>query len=252
MGMELSASGSACNFDIAPPQKASAKVDVVATKERTPTDMVMAVKTRNGRCMRGFGCMFATLTTPVCVPRQQSPNATCGAIMQACKQQPKFPALQNMKDQYFILWVRSKRIKSWFPLNIISGTEAAKTLKSVKENAVAKAIGGDKLADFQIVKALGMSVYKQADEVKKQALQMHPKLNYARELQYGFKEIMNNTEFNDNPQPFMKIANISVIPPEEELRNILDDAGDYAREAGDKLSTVGDNVKGFFSGFGSN
>jgi len=38
-----------------------------------------------------------------------------------------FPSLSNMKDQYFILWVRSSKIRFWHPLNIVSGSEAAKT-----------------------------------------------------------------------------------------------------------------------------
>jgi hypothetical protein len=34
--------------------------------------------------------------------------------------------------------------------------------------------------------------------MKKQAVTMHSKLAVAKELQYGFKEISNNTEFNEN------------------------------------------------------
>lgn len=159
------------------------------------------------------------------------------------------PSLQNLKDQYFIVWVRSKMIKQWYPFNIISGAEAAKQLKSVAKNDIAKAVGVDKLADFQVVKAIGMSLYKQKDEVKKQALKMHPSLQYAAEVEYGYKEILNNTEFNKNPNPFMQSVNISKIPPEDELRNLLDDAADAAGKVGESITKASDNVKGFFSGF---
>eukprot|EP00930_Biecheleria_cincta_P048843 TRINITY_DN340_c0_g1_i1.p1 TRINITY_DN340_c0_g1~~TRINITY_DN340_c0_g1_i1.p1 ORF type:complete len:268 (-),score=47.79 TRINITY_DN340_c0_g1_i1:81-839(-) len=155
------------------------------------------------------------------------------------------PSLNNVKDQYFILYARSPKIKHWYAINIVSGSEAAKNLKGATNNDLAKAVGVDKLAQGQVVKALGMSMYKQNDEVMKNAREMHPPLNYASKLQYGYKEILNNTEFNKNPVPFLQLTNISLIPPEEELRNILDDAGDKLSEAGTNLAKVGDNVKGF-------
>lgn len=156
------------------------------------------------------------------------------------------PQVNNMKDQYFIIWIRSMKVKQWFPINIISGSEAAKTLKNVKDSSIAKAIGGDRLADYQIVRAIGMQLYKDNEDVKKQALTMHPVLKYAKEFQYGYKEIQNNTKFNDNPSDDMMLVNISIIPPEEELRNLLDDAGDAVEKAGSAVSKVGDNIKGFF------
>eukprot|EP00401_Gymnodinium_catenatum_P069815 CAMPEP_0117499152 /NCGR_PEP_ID=MMETSP0784-20121206/22093_1 /TAXON_ID=39447 /ORGANISM="" /LENGTH=154 /DNA_ID=CAMNT_0005294281 /DNA_START=19 /DNA_END=483 /DNA_ORIENTATION=- len=151
-----------------------------------------------------------------------------------------------MKDQYFIIWVRSNRIRQWYPMNIISGSEASKTLKNVKENKLAQAVGGDRLADYQIVKAIGMSLYQQKDEVVKQAINMHPRLKFAAGLEYGYKEIVDNAQFNENPANAMTQVNISMIPPEEELRNLLDDAGDAFSKAGSALSSIGDNIKGFF------
>lgn len=160
----------------------------------------------------------------------------------------KTPSLSNMKDQYFILWARSPRVKQWYPINIVSGSEAAKNLNSAKDNNIAKAVGADKLLEGQLVKAIGMNLYNQKDEVKKQAIQMHPQLKHAAEIQYGYKEIWNNTNFNDDPGPFLLLKNISLIPPEEELRNLLDDAGDVITNASSAISQAGDNIKGFFSG----
>jgi len=158
-----------------------------------------------------------------------------------------YPKLTNMKDQYFIIWTRSNRVKQWQPINIISGSEAAKNLKKVTENDIAKAVGVSGLAEGQIVKAIGMSLYEKKDEVEKEAKKMHPRLNYATELTYGFKEITNNTNFNKNPGPFLQPSNISIIPPEAELRNLLDEAKDFTDKAGANFAKVGDNVKGFFS-----
>eukprot|EP00440_Ansanella_granifera_P003120 gb/GFBE01003401.1/.p1 GENE.gb/GFBE01003401.1/~~gb/GFBE01003401.1/.p1 ORF type:complete len:256 (+),score=79.64 gb/GFBE01003401.1/:1-768(+) len=162
-----------------------------------------------------------------------------------------FPSLSNVKDQYFIIYSRSPKIKQWYPINIISGSEAAKAMKSATDNDIAKTLGADKLADYQIVKAIGMQLYKQKDEVKKNAVGMHAPLKYTSELQYGYKEITDNEKFNENPGPFMSLKNINLIPPEEELKNILDSAGEAVGTAGESVSKVSDNIKGFFGQLGS-
>jgi len=167
-------------------------------------------------------------------------------VQEIARRRIKFPSLNNLKDQYFIIFSRSKKVKNWFPINIISGSEASKSLKSATDNDIAKGVGLNKLADFQIVKAIGMNIYKQADEVKKNAIQMHPRLAYADDLEYGFKEIANNTRFNENPGPYMALKEIRMVPAEAELRNILDEAGDAASNIGDNVGKVGDNIKGFF------
>merc|ERR1712039_1049136 len=157
----------------------------------------------------------------------------------------QMPTVSNMKDVYYILWVRSPRVKQWYAINIVSGTEASKSLKEFTDNDVAKAVGANKLADYQIVRALGMNIYGQKEEVTKQAIQMHPGLKYAKELQFGYKEIVNNTAFNNKPVDIMNSNNISLIPPEEELKNILDQAGDAFNSTSTAVTKVGDNIKGF-------
>ncbi|CAK0865226.1 unnamed protein product [Prorocentrum cordatum] len=158
----------------------------------------------------------------------------------------KLPSVSNMKDQYYIIWVRSAKVKQWKPINIISGAEMLKNMKKMGENDVAKAIGVGGIADYQLVRSIGLQLYQQKDEVRKNAISMHKMLKYAKELQFGFKEIANNTEFNAQPFKFMSPKNVSLIPPEEELRNILDDAGDAVKDASTEISKVGDNIKGFF------
>eukprot|EP00437_Effrenium_voratum_P040900 CAMPEP_0181472090 /NCGR_PEP_ID=MMETSP1110-20121109/39416_1 /TAXON_ID=174948 /ORGANISM="Symbiodinium sp., Strain CCMP421" /LENGTH=180 /DNA_ID=CAMNT_0023597139 /DNA_START=99 /DNA_END=641 /DNA_ORIENTATION=- len=162
----------------------------------------------------------------------------------------QMPSLNNLKDQYFIIYCRSPSIKQWCPMNIVSGSEALKSLKGATDNQIAKTIGADKFAEGQIVKAVGMNLYKQRDEITEQAKKMHKGLRYTENLQFGYKEIMNNTIFNDNPGQFLDMTGIVLIPPEEELRNLLDAAGETLGEAGEQISKVGDNVKGFFGGAG--
>lgn len=158
----------------------------------------------------------------------------------------RMPSLNNLKDQYFIIYARSPIVKQWCPMNIVSGSEALKTLKGATDNQIAKTLGADKFAEGQIVKAVGMNLYKQRDEITDQAKQMHKGLRFSGDLQFGYKEIMNNTIFNENPGQFMDMSGITLIPPEEELRNLLDAAGETIGEATEKVSKVGDNIKGFF------
>lgn len=158
----------------------------------------------------------------------------------------KRPRVENLKDQYFIIFIRSQKVKQWYPINIISGSDAAKALKGLKENQVTNALGGGRMADYQILRAVGMSVYQQKDEVMKQSVTMHPPLKHAKEVTFGFKEISDNEQFNDDPRPSLQLTNITVIPPESELRNLLDDAGEALARTGETVSQIGDNVKGFF------
>lgn len=158
----------------------------------------------------------------------------------------KRPRVDNLKDQYFIIFIRSQKVKQWYPINIISGSDAAKALKGLKENQVTNALGGGRLADYQILRAVGMSVYQQKDEVMKQSVTMHPQLKHAKEVSFGFKEISDNEQFNEDPRPSLQLTNITIIPPESELRNLLDDAGEALQKTGEKVSQIGDNVKGFF------
>merc|ERR1712039_631801 len=84
-------------------------------------------------------------------------------VAEIARRKVSFPSLNNMKDQYFILWARSKKVRNWCPVNIVSGSEAAKNLKGVAKNDIAKAVGFDSLADYQVVRAIGLNLYKQID-----------------------------------------------------------------------------------------
>jgi len=162
----------------------------------------------------------------------------------------KMPSVQNLKDQYFILFVRSVKVNMWYPINIVSGTEAAKGLQGVKENAVAKAVGIDRLLDNQVIRTLGSSIYKQKDEVIKQARSFHKALKGTDDYMWGYKEIMNNTKFNEKPTELYEMNGILIIPPEEELRNILDTVADASKTTSEAVAKVGDGIKGFLGGLG--
>eukprot|EP00913_Durusdinium_trenchii_P034942 g32685.t1 len=90
----------------------------------------------------------------------RSRNWNCGrpnrALIKARRM--KMPSINNLKDQYFIIYVRSPKVKQWCPMNIVSGSEALKTLKGATDNQVAKTLGADKFAEGQIVKAVGMTL----------------------------------------------------------------------------------------------
>lgn len=163
----------------------------------------------------------------------------------------KPPSVPNLKDRYFILWVRSTVTRQWKPFNLVSDTQLGKTLETVQKNEVAKAIGVSKLAGDQMVKQIGMSIYKDLPGVKKTVLEMHPTLATTKELQFGYKEIPDNEKFNKEPFKILgSLNNVTIIPPEKELRNLLDDAGEAISSSTGAISKASDNVKSFFSGLG--
>eukprot|EP00438_Fugacium_kawagutii_P028946 Skav223611 [mRNA] locus=scaffold1522:53567:57452:- [translate_table: standard] len=63
----------------------------------------------------------------------------------------RMPSLNNLKDQYFIIYARSPAVKQWCPMNIVN-------------------------------------LYKQRDEITEQARKMHKGLRFSGELQFGYKD----------------------------------------------------------------
>lgn len=157
----------------------------------------------------------------------------------------------NVKEKYYILWTRSSKIKRWYPFNLISGDQLLKMAKGAEDNEIAQKVGLASLAQGQIIKRIGMQIYEKMDDTKKEVLKMHPVLTSAEGLQFGFREIDDNEAFNENAHTFFLTSNITLIPPESELRNIIDDAGTAITKTKDVLSEAGENLKGFFSSFSS-
>mmetsp|Transcript_51585 Transcript_51585/g.122741 ORF Transcript_51585/g.122741 Transcript_51585/m.122741 type:complete len:249 (+) Transcript_51585:54-800(+) len=154
-----------------------------------------------------------------------------------------------LKDQYYIVYVRSKKIKQWLPFNLVNTADIVKGLKEfAANNEFVKALGGERFAEGQATRALGMQVYKEKDDLLKRVREMHAgKIRAAGdEVEWGYKEISDNAKFNEDPTDFFLLQNITTIPPEKELRNVLDDVGDAAAGAGSALSDVSDKVKGMF------
>jgi len=170
-------------------------------------------------------------------------------LMQLNRDQAQLPTVPNLKGQYFVIQIRSKTTKVWYPLNVIDGKDAAQFLKNVEESDIAKAVGADKLAKSQEVKAIGGSLYSQKAEIFDQAKKMYSALKYTKDedFQFGYKEVADNEKFNDDPMMDMSARGVSVIPPEEDLRDIRDDIGDAASAAQTGISKISDNVKDAFS-----
>lgn len=183
-------------------------------------------------------------------PKNKAGGTMSGAALQNWRMKP--PSVPNTKDRYFLLWARSATVREWKPFNLVSGNQLGKTLESVKENSVAQAVGVSGLAAGQIVKQLGMNIYKNLADVRKQCLEMHPDLGLTKkDLEFGFKEIPDNEQFNKEPFQAMRFRNnITSIPPESELRNLLDDASDAISSTPGLVTQASDNVKNFFSGLG--
>mmetsp|Transcript_27280 Transcript_27280/g.50047 ORF Transcript_27280/g.50047 Transcript_27280/m.50047 type:complete len:248 (-) Transcript_27280:50-793(-) len=176
---------------------------------------------------------------------QGTPNPML--IMNKQRMSQGSPSLQNTKDQYFIMYARSAKVKQWMAFNIISGAEIIKNLKEfTKNNEFIDALGGGRFADWQAQRAIGMQVYKEQDQILESVRNMHAPIRVAKEVEWGYKEIDDNEAFNKDPTKYLGLKNVTKIPPEKELRNVLDDAGDAVSSAASSISSVPDKVKGLF------
>jgi len=158
--------------------------------------------------------------------------------------------VDNLDEDYYIIFARSKIIRKWHPINIISGQEAAKNIKKATDNVVAKTVGFDEFANSKLIDELAKSIYKNKDEVWEQATKFHPTLKYCTNYEFGYKLIEDNEKFNEDPGSALNGMNITAFKSEAELRSVVDDASDTLKSTQESVTKVSDNIKGFLGNFG--
>eukprot|EP00441_Pelagodinium_beii_P017283 CAMPEP_0197661860 /NCGR_PEP_ID=MMETSP1338-20131121/51713_1 /TAXON_ID=43686 ORGANISM="Pelagodinium beii, Strain RCC1491" /NCGR_SAMPLE_ID=MMETSP1338 /ASSEMBLY_ACC=CAM_ASM_000754 /LENGTH=237 /DNA_ID=CAMNT_0043239501 /DNA_START=111 /DNA_END=824 /DNA_ORIENTATION=+ len=160
------------------------------------------------------------------------------------------PQLENMDEEYWLIYIRSKKLKAWKPINVVSGAETAKQLKKTMDNDLARAVGADGFAEEQMVNGLAKQIYKGKDEMIKSASEMHTDLRWAKEFEFGYKKVLDNVKFNKDPYEEFKIVNVTAFKSEEEVRNVFDEASDAATKTQETVSNVGASLKGFLGNVG--
>lgn len=104
-----------------------------------------------------------------------------GRGQQMMKKKLQIPEVDKENPQ-FVIFVRSSKVKMWYPLNIVSGGPLAKGLIAGLENDFLKG-----LANGALLNSLQEVVYKDVDAVEKAARDTIKPLAAAKELTYGFK-----------------------------------------------------------------
>jgi len=136
-------------------------------------------------------------------------------------------------NEQFVIYVRSKKgLKTWFPLNVVTGGSTANTLVKGLDSNLSKDLALKSLANN-----IGQALYKEQVQLEEMVRKM-PMLRSARELEYGFSVLDKK-----NPNTMFKPSDkdVFVIPPEEETRM-------PAQEAAAGLKKIGDNFKNLFDG----
>lgn len=148
------------------------------------------------------------------------------------KQRPP-PSVPKAEDDNprFVVFIRSKNVPRWYPLNIITGGTTAKIMVAGKDTPVGKF-----LYKGALTRNIGAVIYKDEKEVRKIALKQYPVLKAASELQYGYKLIDPK-----NPNSALYSSDIIKIPPQEELKPAVEKVKDF----------FGNAITGMKESFGS-
>ncbi|CAL6301942.1 unnamed protein product [Bathycoccus prasinos] len=136
-------------------------------------------------------------------------------------------------NEQFVIYVRSKKgLKTWFPLNVVTGGSTANTLVKGLDSNLSK-----DMALKSLTNNIGQALYKEQVQLEEMVRKM-PMLKSARELEYGFSVLDK-----ENPNSMFKPSekDVYVIPPEEETRM-------PAQEAAEGLKKIGDNFKKLIDG----
>ena len=136
----------------------------------------------------------------------------------------------DSENPQFIIFVRSAKVKMWYPLNIVSGGPMAKGLLSGMENDFLKG-----MASGALLSSLQDVVYKDIDAVENAARDTIKAIAGAKKLVYGFK-IMDA----DDPEGSVMPKGVKEIP----------EKGSKTGTGFDGLQEVADNLKDVQKMFG--
>lgn len=132
-----------------------------------------------------------------------------------------------------MIYVRSKKgLKTWFPLNVVTGGSTANTLVKGLDSNLSK-----ELALKSLTNNIAQALYQEQVQLEEMVRKM-PMLKNAKELEYGFS-ILNKKEPNSMFKPSEK--DVFVIPAEEDTRM-------PAQEAAEGLKKIGDSFKKLMAG----
>lgn len=151
------------------------------------------------------------------------------------QQPPPLPKLEDDGNPKFVIFIREEAVNLWYPLSIITGGTTAKIMVSAKDNFMGKYIYKDTIA-----RNIAAVIYRDEKEIKKSALKQFRVLRSASSFRYGYKLVENN-----NLRAALAPSNVVELPPQEELKTVVDKVKDFfgnaasgAKESFGKIATL--------------
>ncbi|XP_074557087.1 protein HHL1, chloroplastic isoform X2 [Curcuma longa] len=149
---------------------------------------------------------------------------------------PPLPKIEDDGNPRFVIFIRTSNVYLWYPLSIVSGGTTAKIMVAAKDNFLGKYIYKDTIA-----RNLAAVIYKDEKEIQKTAFKQFRVLRSATSFRYGYKLVENN-----NLRAAISTNNVIELPPQEELKTVVDKVKDFfgnattgAKESFGKLTALG-------------
>lgn len=145
---------------------------------------------------------------------------------------PPLPKIEEDGNPRFVIFIRMANVYLWYPISIVAGGTTAKIMVAAKDNFLGKYIYKDTLA-----RNLAAVIYKDEKEVQKTALRQHRILRSATEFRYGYKLVEGT-----NVRAALATNDVIELPPESELKTVVDKVKDFfgeAKESFGKLTDLG-------------
>ncbi|CAN1137303.1 Protein HHL1, chloroplastic [Linum perenne] len=152
----------------------------------------------------------------------------------ANRQFPKAPLLPKIEEDgnpNFVIFIRMANVNIWYPLSIISGGTTAKIMVAAKDNFLGKYIYRDTLA-----RNLATVIYRDEKEIRKTAVRQHRILRSATEFRYGYKLVENA-----NIRAALSVNNVIELPTPDKLKTVVDKVKDFfsdTKESFGKLTSL--------------
>ncbi|GLJ36717.1 hypothetical protein SUGI_0738980 [Cryptomeria japonica] len=134
-------------------------------------------------------------------------------------QRPAGPIISKAPDDNprFLVFVRTLKVPRWYPLSIITGGTTAKIMVAAKDTFIGKYI-----YESTLTRNIGTVVYNDEEKIKNAVLTQYPMLKAASGFLYGYKLIDPV-----NPDSSIYPSNVTMIPPKEELKPVVEKVKDY-------------------------
>ncbi|XP_078440832.1 multidrug resistance protein [Wolffia australiana] len=135
---------------------------------------------------------------------------------------PPLPKIEDDGNPRFVIFIRTDKVYLWYPLSVVTGGTTAKIMVAAKDSFIGKYIYKDTIA-----RNLAAVIYRDEKSLQKTAFKQFRVLRSATSFRYGYKLVENN-----NLRAALATSDVIELPPEEELKTVVDKVKDFFGDAG--------------------